>query len=101
MTNSVPGTNKVTWTGHRRHLPIGDPDRTNPSFGAPELRPVPQRRTRASMERHAQEYADLLAVSTVRAERHYKKHGQGLLDPFTKLLTCYMIIPLVGSMHAV
>ena len=53
------------------------------------------------MERHAQEHADLLAVSTVRAERHYKKHGQGLLDPFTKLLTCYMITPLVGSMHAV
>ena len=98
---SIPGTNKVTWNGHLRHLPVDDPGRINAATGERETRPVPSRRSRSAIETLAREYEELLASGTQNAiDEHYKQHGQGCLSPFYELLP-YPILPLVGSMHAV
>jgi hypothetical protein len=98
---SIPGTNKVTWNGHLRHLPVDDPGRCNTATGERETRPVPSRRSRSAIETLAREYEELLASGTQNAiDEHYKQHGQGCLSPFYELLP-YPILPLVGSMHAV
>ena len=69
--------------------------------GEHEMKPVPPRRTRISNEAHAREYEELLATATQReCDAHYEQHGQGSLDPYSKLLP-YPFIPVVGSMHAV
>ena len=99
--SSIPGTNKITWSGHLQHLPVDDPGRRNTPSGEPETRPVPPQRTRALREERAREYEELLASGTAKErDAHYQRHGQGILDPFSRLLPC-PFINLVGSMHAV
>jgi len=99
--SSIPGTNKITWSGHLRHLPVDDPGRRDTPSGEPETRPVPPRHTRALREERAREYEELLASGTAKEqEAHYQRHGQGCLDPYSRLLP-YPFMHLVGSMHAV